>query len=382
MATEISDWNDLNAIRNNLSGDYILVADLDENSAGYNTHASSSANGGAGWEPIGEERDVDEFTGTFDGGGRTIQGLYISRGTDGLGLFGHIGTGGNVQNLHLTEIYIQRTGSPNGAIVNLGGISGESWGGDISNCHVTGTITVDDGRIVGGIIGRLFAAIIEDCSFIGTIIAGRTTGGIVGRTDNLGSIVRRCFVKATIESTRTEVGGLVGVSATDGILRDSYSISDMSTSDTTTDEIGGVMGLLRNDSQIINCYSAGTVDRNEGGVLGKDNDPATTHLENSYWDTTVGPSNSALGEGRTTAQMQSISTYSPEWDIQDLNAYTNEIWAIKDGEEYPILRFEVRLLTNIKLSGAFRRKEIKVRISGTFVKAVQKVKVDGTWKNA
>ena len=30
---QISDWYELNAIRNNLSGDYVLVADLDENTA-------------------------------------------------------------------------------------------------------------------------------------------------------------------------------------------------------------------------------------------------------------------------------------------------------------------------------------------------------------
>ena len=52
-AAEIRDWYDLDAIRDNLGGSYILMNDLDSTTAGYEELASPTANGGKGWEPIG-----------------------------------------------------------------------------------------------------------------------------------------------------------------------------------------------------------------------------------------------------------------------------------------------------------------------------------------
>jgi hypothetical protein len=62
---EIRDWYDLDAVRNNLSGNYLLMNDLDSTTAGYMELASETANGGRGWEPIGTS-DYG-FTGNFNG---------------------------------------------------------------------------------------------------------------------------------------------------------------------------------------------------------------------------------------------------------------------------------------------------------------------------
>ena len=56
QAKEIQTWNDLDAIRNNLDGDYVLMNDLE-----------CAANSGRGWQPIGTS--TNPFTGTFDGQG-------------------------------------------------------------------------------------------------------------------------------------------------------------------------------------------------------------------------------------------------------------------------------------------------------------------------
>ena len=84
MAVEVADWNDLDNVRNDLAGDYVLVNDLDSETDGY---------GGIGddFEPLGVASfEGDAFTGTFDGGGFAIEDLIIDvdpaeRGT---GLFG------------------------------------------------------------------------------------------------------------------------------------------------------------------------------------------------------------------------------------------------------------------------------------------------------
>src|SRR6056297_2706735 len=66
----IYNWEDLYDIREDLYGDYILMNDLDSTSSGYDTLASSSANNGKGWLPIGDS--TNKFEGKFDGNDFTI----------------------------------------------------------------------------------------------------------------------------------------------------------------------------------------------------------------------------------------------------------------------------------------------------------------------
>jgi len=83
VPVEITTWAELAAINDALSGDYILVNDLSSATTGYDTYASSSANGGAGWTPLGEPIigtfPGSPFTGTFDGDGFSINDLYIKQ---------------------------------------------------------------------------------------------------------------------------------------------------------------------------------------------------------------------------------------------------------------------------------------------------------------
>ena len=78
------------AVRGLVSG-YELRNDLDfdENGDGAITQAGDPAywNSGAGWQPIGDSRNL--FSTTFNGNGHTIAHLFINRGsTNNVGLFG------------------------------------------------------------------------------------------------------------------------------------------------------------------------------------------------------------------------------------------------------------------------------------------------------
>lgn len=56
---------------------------------------------GIDWKPIGDASD--QFTGTFDGNGFTISNLTINNNTlEYVGLFGYVGSGGNVNPLGST----------------------------------------------------------------------------------------------------------------------------------------------------------------------------------------------------------------------------------------------------------------------------------------
>lgn len=140
---QISSWTDLADVNNDLDAHYVLTEDLDENTEGYDSFASSTANGGNGWDPLGSE--TIKFSGSFDGGGHAIEGLYINRDSETLnGLFGYIGTGGEVRNLGVTNVDL--TGQN-----QMGGLAGKN-NGLIENSFTTGVV---DGRErTGGLVGH------------------------------------------------------------------------------------------------------------------------------------------------------------------------------------------------------------------------------------
>ena len=55
------------------------------------------------WTPIGNYSN--KYTGKFDGQGHTISGLYNNTGTSYVGLFGRIGSGGEIKNVGVIDSY-------------------------------------------------------------------------------------------------------------------------------------------------------------------------------------------------------------------------------------------------------------------------------------
>jgi hypothetical protein len=102
---------------------------------------------GAGFEPIGGSGDP--FMGIFDGRRRTITNLYINRPiTDGVGLFGYIRDGAEVQNVGLVDADVT-------ARRNSGTLVGSSSGATVRNSWSTGMIqgSHDYQMRLGGLIG-------------------------------------------------------------------------------------------------------------------------------------------------------------------------------------------------------------------------------------
>jgi hypothetical protein len=112
---------------------------------------------------------------------------------------------------------------------------------------------------------------------------------------------------------------------------------------TGNDYVGGLVG--RNDDTVSDSYSTGSVTGVGfvGGLVGE-NDGGT--VNDSFWDTeTSGKGSSAEGTGKTTEEMQDITTFSgATWDIV---AVANPgirnpscIWNIVDDETYPFLSWQ------------------------------------------
>ena len=114
--TFIKSAEDLNNIRQDLNGKYVLLSNIDL--SGYEN-----------WAPIGDE--ASPFMGTFDGNGNTVTGLRItSAAGTGAGLFGH--NEGTIKNLRVEgEINLEEADT---SVVYAGGIAGYN-AGSITNCY-------------------------------------------------------------------------------------------------------------------------------------------------------------------------------------------------------------------------------------------------------
>jgi len=174
---EIQDWYDLDAVRNNLAGNHILMNDLDSTTAGYEELASPTANQGKGWEPIGSFH-VYPFTGTFNGQGYEIKDLFINRPNEcAVGLFNGVGEGGHIEGVGVVNANV--TGSLEAVwhgCDSAGSLVGINLG-TVNNCYSTGSVTCE--WDVGGLVGENHGSV-SNSYYSGNVTSNVSGGGLVG----------------------------------------------------------------------------------------------------------------------------------------------------------------------------------------------------------
>lgn len=236
IITRVRQLQQMNAV---LDGHYALGADID---AGL----TADWNGGEGFEPVGSP-DATEFSGSLDGRGHEITGLFIHRPSDNdAGLFGSVDDMGRVENLTLTDSSI--TGRN-----YVGGVAGLNRG-QLLNVSAGGTVS---GELrVGGIAGTNYGAI-QDGLNLAEVTGLERVGGIAGTNTGLVSSV----VNQGDVSGEEEVGGIIGYSedgAVSGVLNEGTVTGN-------GDTIGGVVGL--NEASSLGLATV-TSARNRGAVAG------------------------------------------------------------------------------------------------------------------
>ena len=189
-----------------------IVVNYDDDFSNHNWSSISRSNWFF-WTPIGKQ-DFNIYTGTFDGQGHTISGLYFescsnfydqnskdydyqNRDYLSFGLFGF--NSGTIKNVGVINSYFgwqyNRTG----------GICGEN-SGTIENCYNEGKVE-GKGDDTGGICARNFGTI-TNCYNLGTVIGEHGTGGVCGYTYDNGTITN-CYYLSD-----TATGGINGADAT------------------------------------------------------------------------------------------------------------------------------------------------------------------------
>ena len=203
------------------------------------------------------------FEGVFDGNDFSIKNLIIDGVDPEVRFIGLFGIIGF--SAEVKNLGIDNiTIKSNSTIV--GGLTGvNSVSSTITNCSVTGSIS--GWGMVGGLSGSNEGGSITDSYVIGTISGDNIVGGICGK--NLGDLgdggtLNNCFTAGTINGNEGSIGGLVGLNFS-GSLTNCYSNSDVNGSFV----VGGVAGS-NNSGNLINCYSTGDVSGGApiGGLVG------------------------------------------------------------------------------------------------------------------
>jgi hypothetical protein len=257
------------------------------------------------------------FRGVFDGNGHTISNFtYTSTGTNYIGLFGYVI--GVINDLGLIDADVDA-----GTGRYVGSLVGRLLTGIVTNCYVQGA-SVSGDRYLGGLVGRNYPGTITNCYSKGSVSGDRYLGGLVGTNHNDSTIIN-CYSTASVTGDLF-AGGLVGMNE-NGTIYNCFSSGSVS----SNVSVGGLVGSNHYDSTIINCYSTGTVTgtTDVGGLVGGN----VGYILLSYWDIeTSGVSESDGGEGKSTAEMKTMSTYNG-WGY-------GAAWTIDEGVDYPRLRWE------------------------------------------
>ncbi len=406
------DWLTLINSPHDWSNHFILTTDLDF--------------GGTILMPVGFSGN--HFTGVFDGNDKVINNAVIIQPIDdNIGLFGYLGTDGQIHNLGVEDPNIvgdnfvgSLVGRNEGIITdcfasgkvmggrNIGGLIG--WNdGTITSSYATSTVNGDDR--VGGLVGRNDAGTIKSCYANGVVRGAISVGILAGRNDNM---INDCYAIGTVIGTDDYAGGLVGRNY-EGTITSSYAtgivtgrwyaggltgendngtilycyatgvvsgyryigglmgkneegtITCCYASGTVTGDniyIGGLVGetyygkitscystgLVRGDDyvgglvgqnyrgKVIHCYSTGKTlgSSNVGGLCGSVSTGYGFRDTDNFWDTQTSEITiSAMGIGKTTSQMKTLTTFTNTgWDF-------NEVWGIAPNQTYPYLAYGI-----------------------------------------
>ncbi|MDF9829921.1 T9SS type A sorting domain-containing protein [Parabacteroides sp. PF5-6] len=330
----ISGPTKLNRVRYALDKHYRMSQDINLSKRLGSSKAPGEIYGAAGWLPIGNWDAA--FTGTFDGGGFTISGLWINREeTILVGLFGYIGGESIIKNLTV-EI-------PEGEVVKGDGhVAGLLGSGDsnttLQDCRVTGGGTVTGNTEIGGLVGYMHGSILRSAATVE--VSGKNhIGGLVGTLHNGSATQSYATGQVTVSNDTGAGGGLAG-DLNSGSLFQCYALGDIEGTGNNP-RIGGLVGSQ--DGSITQCYAAGEVDTGNGyrgGLSGERGDGRP--LNTSFYNITENQALSGVGfgdsngaTGITTEEMQKRATFlAAGWTFNQAN------WSIREGEAFPHFSWE------------------------------------------
>jgi len=306
---DIETWYHLDKVRKNLDNHHTLKNNLDKTTDGYEQVVGKEA-GEKGWEPIGT------FTGTFDGQGHTIMGLFIDRPKESnVGLFSSVAKEGVVQNVSVVDVTVTGdwrvgglVGENNGTVSNsfssgsvtgdwrVGGLVGSNEGDVIDSRFIKGNVTSKEGSYIGGLVGKNDGGTVSDSHSTSSVTGDVSVGGLVG-WNKVGTVSDS---HSTGSVTGNEnVGGLVGGNEK-GTVSNSYSTGSV----TGKGGVGGLVGRNNDKATVSDSYSTGNVDGDDGvgGLVGRNYQGTVSNSHYNYDEVIINNGRSIITIGALSSE--------------------------------------------------------------------------------
>jgi len=225
----ITNPQQLDEVRNNLTAYYILENDIDLNVSPYNENF--------GWNPIGT--GAESFKGNFDGKGYSIYNLFHNSTASDVGLFGVAESCISISNFSMKNVYIKSI-AYTGSIVGILRV-------DCLLTNVNAHGEIESEEVFGGLVGWHTSAVRTILnSYSNVSIKGNNIGGgLVGLNDGL---IENSYSLGYVD-VNTNSGGLIGVNT--GIVNNSFYDTNMSGQNDT----GKGTPKTTNEMQDINTFN-------------------------------------------------------------------------------------------------------------------------------
>ena len=155
----------------NASANAKLTADIVVNENVLDANGEANTGDFVQWTPIGNDYFEDKvYSGTFDGQGHTISGLYVSGNGWFVGFVGQVSGTAVVKNLGIVDSYFSSSNNNLGSIV--GGVAKKS---SVTIANVYSTSTVKGDNWIGGLVGGLVGGGNGSVTIINSYFAGKTS---------------------------------------------------------------------------------------------------------------------------------------------------------------------------------------------------------------
>ena len=222
-----------------------------------------------GWTPV-------TFSGTFEGQGNRIIGLYINNDEEVYtGFFNNLH--GTVNNLKFEYGYMEGKFVPSNKRLGVGTVAGRNYG--IIDTVYSNIVVKNAAQMTGGIVGYgETGSQIKNSWFDGDIYSVGSTGGILGGAYSETSTVKHCLNTGSLHITSGEgVGGIIGrlQGSSEVTVEDCLSVgTDNEFGDEVTAK-GAVVGSVASGSSITLTHAYGVNDFAEDLVGSAVNDKVT-----------------------------------------------------------------------------------------------------------
>ncbi len=323
------------------------------------------------WAPIGA---YTPFSGVFYGNGHKISSTKLFQSTAMSGIFGQ--NAGTIKDLDVNVTIVD-------VATNTGTLCATNTG-RIENCHAEGSITTNENKNIGGLVGYNNGGVIYNCGADVVITAPNSTvGGLVGYNQN--ATVKNSYASNDDEDSviaGNVVGGLVGYAYNNNsnirsLISNCYSLSKIAGGSKT----GGLIGQAnvydgRGYIQVEYSYAKGVITKGSsaGGLIGTLNNQEKIPVRYCYYNT--------INTGNKIGFGMSLLNFTKQESFYDWNFDT--VWAMDPdiNNGYPYIKLISDEVPVIEGEGTKEKPYIVTNEKQLCYIASEKLPLDAYYKQA